>query len=54
MVVVHIFNPSTQEEAEAGRSPWAESQPVLQSKFRDYTEICLWKNPTQKNKTQIY
>ena len=45
-MVVHAFNPST-GKAEAGRSLWVQSMPVLQSEFQDrlqsYTEKSILK-----------
>ena len=47
MVVVHAFNPSTQE-AETCGSLWVRGQPGLQSKFQD-SQGYKKKNPVLKN-----
>ena len=52
MVVVHIFNPSTQE-TEAGGSLWVQGQPGLQSELLDsqgYAEKSCPRKQKQKQK----
>lgn len=54
-MVVHIFNPSTQE-AEAGRYLWVQGRPGLHSQFQDsyaYIErLCLKNKKDKQNKTK--